>query len=332
MNKLPEKILIIAESGDDRPMPAAFESISCAGEIKKLTNADILTVVIGRRPEKASQMIAMTGSDVFTIKVGPENENYPLFQRRLLKQAVDELKPDLIITGHTSSGIDMLPGLAVEIGAACITGVKKIGRDDNGLLLVRPVWNGKFDAAVRSQKAVTAITVQPGAYPPAAQNAERKGTITGLNYPDASGDPRIRIEGIENKSSPDSSFDDADVIVSAGRGIGKEEHLETVKQFAALLQKSAIGGSRPLIDCGWLPYRSQIGVTGKTVAPKIYIACGISGSSQHIAGMAGSETIISINTDPGAAIFNISDYSVIEDAVPFLELLVKEIQGADVSN
>ncbi len=330
MNSRLKKIIVIAEYSDDRPAQVTLELITCAREIRKIANADIQAVVMGVRPESAAQILSLTGTDVVSIEIDVEKEQYPLFQRRILESAMEELKPDIIIAAHTSMGMDFLPGLAVSMGASCITGVKKITVESGQFVFVRSVWNGKFDAMIRSEKAVTAVSVPPGSFKPADGRAAKKGTVSLWKNSDIAEDRRIRIESVEKKgASSDSSLDDADVIVSAGRGIGKEENLEVLREFAGLLRKSAVAGSRPLIDCGWLPYRRQVGVTGKTVSPKIYIACGVSGSSQHIAGMAGSETIIAVNTDPGAAIFNISDFCVIEDVVPFMEALVKLISTSE---
>ena len=118
-------------------------------------------------------------------------------------------------------------------------------------------------------------------------------------------------------------LEDADVIVSAGRGIGKRENLELIRETASIFLNPAIGASRPVCDNRWLPFNQQVGITGKTVMPKLYIACGISGSQQHIAGMKNSQCIVAINKDPNAAIFSVADYCVVEDILSFLPLLVK---------
>jgi electron transfer flavoprotein alpha subunit len=123
-----------------------------------------------------------------------------------------------------------------------------------------------------------------------------------------------------------SALADADVIVSAGRGIGRQENLSLIYRLASVFSRSAVGGSRPVCDAGWLQYKQQVGMTGATVTPKLYIACGISGAMQHVSGMRGAGFIVSINTDPNAAIFNVSDVCIAEDAAEFLSLLISELK------
>ena len=118
-------------------------------------------------------------------------------------------------------------------------------------------------------------------------------------------------------------LEDADVIVSVGRGIGKEENIELIRATASIFPDSAVGASRPVCDNRWLPFNHQVGITGKSVAPKLYMACGISGSQQHIAGMKNSQCIVAVNKDPNAAIFSVADYIIVEDLLLFLPVLVK---------
>jgi electron transfer flavoprotein alpha subunit len=135
---------------------------------------------------------------------------------------------------------------------------------------------------------------------------------------------RIVFRGRSQAAAEDAPITEAEVIVSAGRGIRKKENLELIERLAGLFSRSAVGGSRSVCDLGWLEYSRQVGITGKTVAPKLYIACGISGASQHIAGMKDSQLIIAINSDPGAAIFSIADYGIVEDLTTFIPLVIEE--------
>jgi electron transfer flavoprotein alpha subunit len=130
--------------------------------------------------------------------------------------------------------------------------------------------------------------------------------------------------GIRESAEENVRLEESDVIVSAGRGIGTRENLELVRSVARLFPDSAVGASRTICDLKWLPFAHQVGVTGKTVSPKLYLACGISGAQQHIAGMKGSQMIVAINKDPQAAIFSISDYIIVEDLTTFLPLLIRK--------
>jgi len=290
MNSQSKKILLISEHAE-----VPNELIAAANEIGQLTPVSVTAVVIGER----------------------------LVSPSALKSVIIAYQPDIIIAAHSSAGIDFLPGLAAAIGAACITGVKKISEESGEIRYTRSIYNGKFDAVMKSEKEITAITILPGAFK-RSQNTELLLNPENLIHIEKTDhDDRIILKNVIRTAPSDFSFDDALMIVAAGRGIGKKEYLDKIRKFADMFQRSAVAGSRPLIDSGWLAYKHQVGITGKTVAPKIYIACGISGSTQHTAGMSGSEYIIAINTDPDAAIFNISDICIIEDVISFIDVVIE---------
>jgi len=276
-------------------------------------------VLLGGHLFKPAEALAQTGIDVMAIEKPGLNYSDPDICRKLLEPIILDVRPDIIMTGHTSSGAAFLPLIAFKTGASCITGVKKITEESDELIYTRLIRNGKFESAIRSEKEITAITVLPGAFP-SASPVSAAGKIICMNAGEISG--RITLENISRPEVSDFSFDDADVIVAAGRGIGEPEKLDKIKEFSNIFRRAAVAGSRPLIDMGWMPYKFQVGITGKTVTPRIYIACGISGSSQHIAGMAGSEFIIAINSDPRAAIFNVSDICIVEDLFSFIDAVV----------
>ena len=166
------------------------------------------------------------------------------------------------------------------------------------------------------------VTVAPGAFRPAAAVGEARGSVTERVIERT---PRgSRVLGTRRGEPADPGLARAEVIVSAGRGIGRRENLALVERLAALFPRSAVGGSRPICDAGWLPYRRQVGVTGATVAPRLYVACGISGSSQHRTGMRGAGFVVAINTDPDAAIFQVADVGVVEDLATFIPLVLRE--------
>ncbi len=296
MNPRTRKILIISEHAE-----IPYELLSAANEIGQLTPVTIKAFFIGERLASLSA----------------------------LKSVIIAYQPHIIIAAHTSAGIDFLPGLAASIGAACITGVKKISEESGEIRYTRSIYNGKFDAVMKSEKKITAITILPGAFK-RSQNTELLLNPENLIHIEKTDhDDRIILKNVIRTAPSDFSFDDALMIVAAGRGIGKKEYLDKIRKFADMFQRSAVAGSRPLIDSGWLAYKHQVGITGKTVAPKIYIACGISGSTQHTAGMSGSEYIIAINTDPDAAIFNISDICIIEDIILFIDAVMELLQKTE---
>jgi electron transfer flavoprotein alpha subunit len=220
-------------------------------------------------------------------------------------------------------GSQSAAAIAAETDFSCITGVESVSLDQGEIMFKRSILNGKMVQSVTAGSGRAVITLLPGSFSISDTeeplNWNKPGTEVIVPEQQVSYKPLGMIRSPES----DTGLEEADIIIAAGNGIGARDNLDMVRELAALMPGAAIGGSRPICDRDWLPYAHQVGSTGKTVAPKAYIACGISGSSQHTAGMKGSRLIISINTDPNAAIFSISDYCIIEDCTTFLPVLAK---------
>ncbi|HEY9162861.1 MAG TPA: electron transfer flavoprotein subunit alpha/FixB family protein [Desulfomonilia bacterium] len=273
-------------------------------------------------------LASLLGADMTMLLSLPDD--FECNPEALMNNAVilfKELGPDAIIFHETSSSSGMAAFLAAKLGASCFTTVTGINMKSGSPRLLRPFLGGKAVIEV-IPKYPAIISIMQGVFktadttplPPASDLPYPSlGEIT-LEY-------GIKSLEIFNKDSSETGLPitEADVIVSAGRGIGKPENLELIRTLAGLFSRSAVAGSRLVIDAGWLPYRNQVGLTGKTVRPKLYIACGISGSPQHIAGMKDSSLIVSINKDPHAAIFNYSHYCIVEDLEKFLPVLIEEL-------
>jgi electron transfer flavoprotein alpha subunit len=212
----------------------------------------------------------------------------------------------------------------VRLGAACITGVERVFREDDHICFTRAVYNGKIMAIINPVAAPMVVTVQPGIFKPPRLDHTTPGTvdIRTVSLPPQ----RTRSKGIKRAKQEDSALSEAEVIVSAGRGIGSKKNLDLISRLAALFPRSAVGGSRPVCDLDWLEYKQQVGITGATVTPTLYIACGISGSVQHQSGMRGAGFIVAINTDPDAAIFNIADVCIVEDLTTFIPSFIEEYE------
>jgi len=320
-----KRILVIAEHINNALSPVSKELVACAKSLSKFMPITLNAVLIGENLKKVSEALSKTNIHVtgielsnksFDLKAGDSN-----FICQILEPVIRNFKPHLIIAGHTSFGISILPQLSINLDASCITCIKKIEDQKGELIFTRLVCNGKFESQIRSQKKITAITVLPGIFSTKNTDINKIGQINHIRITEIP-ESTITLNKISQQSDSDFSFDDADVIVAAGKGIGEIENLEKIHEFSKIFQKSAVAASRPLIDMGWIPYKHQVGITGKSVAPGVYIACGISGSSQHIAGMSKSEFIVAINSDKNASIFNISDLCIIEDIISFIELVL----------
>jgi electron transfer flavoprotein alpha subunit len=320
-----KKMMIIAEMMQSRSNANILELFACIESIRKQIPISTQAVLLSQNNTNLPDYLTHYNIDITHIEL-PDHAHTadPEYIIKILMPRVKTFSPDLILSNHSSFGLSIVPLLGFGYGASCITGVKEISISDGNLIYSRLIWNGKYETQVSAEKKTTAITVLTGFFTDNI-HYNTKGKLIHLK-PTERLEGSIELKDIKKPDKSDCTLDHADVIVAAGRGIGDIENLDRMKKFSKIFQRSSIGGSRPLIDLGWLPYPLQVGVTGKTVRPKIYIACGISGSSQHIAGMSGAEYIIAINIDPQAAIFNVADLCIVEDMFTFIDAVLKIIR------
>ncbi len=310
-------IVVIAEHADGKVKPVTYELMGFARKLQQLTSRAIRVLILGADVLSLAEAIAKRGGlDVTAFEV-PELPGYNAeLYSRILAEHLGADRPAHVCVAHTSQGQDLAPALAVALSAACISGIEDILPSEEGIGFARPLYGGKITADIRPAWETAVLAVQPGVFkfdPPADSKA---GSVE--IRPLSAAPQKSRSLGIKPSSPDTAGITDADVIVAAGRGIGNENNLDLIHQLASLFIKSAVAGSRIVCDLGWLPYRCQVGVTGATVAPRLYIACGISGAIQHITGMRGSEFIVAINKDPAAAIFQVADVCIVEDLTAFI--------------
>jgi len=242
-----------------------------------------------------------------------------------LKAALGAVSPRLVLLGHTATGFDLGPRFAAELDAPILQGCVDFDVDGGKVLAVRRILNEKVVAQLEvvTERPVV-LTFRPATWKPAEPAAG--GSVRRI---DAAVDPakiRRRFVAYETSQVEDIDISQADVVVSAGRGIQKKENLKLVEDFAKLLG-GVLGASRPLTDSDWLPKTRQVGQSGKTVRPKLYIACGISGAMQHVAGMKDSGFIIAINTDQTAPIFEVAHVGVVGDVLQVIPAVMKELKA-----
>jgi electron transfer flavoprotein alpha subunit len=316
-----QHVYIIAEYQHGHISQETFELVSFAREL----SPGILPIImlLGRDiTEPASELAEKTGCDIIAItSQALELYNAQTYYKAIIDYLIPKA-PIWVCLPHTSMGYDLAPGLAVGLDAACITAVEAI----HGRSFCRSVYSGKFVMDITPSAASTVLTVQPGAFKPYESPNAPAGHITTMDFSFTS--KRSKTLSIKESIYRDSTLKDAEVIVSAGRGIGKKDNISLVKALAEIFPRSAIGASRTVCDLGWLEYKHQVGTTGQTISPRLYIACGISGAIQHISGMKASQNIIAINTDPHAAIFHIAHYCIVEDLTVFIPLLIEEYKGS----
>ena len=238
--------------------------------------------------------------------------------KELILQAVEKENPELIVFAHSSYGWDLAPRVAAALEAAQISEVTGI-RDG---LFETGCCNGKLVRTIVPESKRLVITVQAGAFPALSDNAGTPRVRQLL--PNTATTPRIEFIGYETAEKKSVDLGSAEIIVSAGRGVGKKENIPTIAALAHVLG-GELGASRPVVDAGWLEHSHQVGTTGQVVKPKLYVACGISGAIQHVAGMKGADFVVAINKDREAPIGEVADVLVVADVMQFVPALTERM-------
>jgi electron transfer flavoprotein alpha subunit len=301
------KALLIAESRNGQLLPASYEPVAFAEKFA----LDTATFLIG-----SSLDLPRVAGTLYLAESGTVGDYNPEAHLALLLEAVKAAQPELVVFCHSTYGWDLAPRLALALQAAQISEV--IDYRDGAFTV--PACNAKLRRTVRSTTPTTVVTLQSGAFNLSAE-ASGTPTVVALSTPAAR---RVELLGYEAAEKGGVDLSKAEVIVSAGRGIGKPENLPIVEALAKALG-GELGASRPVVDAGWVPHNRQVGSTGQTVAPRLYVACGISGAIQHLAGMKKSSFVVAVNTDKEAPIGEVADVLVVADLKAFLPALTAKL-------
>jgi len=328
-------ILVIAEINKGRIRPVTYELIAAALRIQKTatffkakdTAPTIQIVAVTDTPHPVCKALAKrTGLRVIGFEI-PRQDDTIKGRVKLLQKYAIEASASHIIMADTSLGRNLAPGLAVRLKAASIPRICDIVSHDQSIAFVRPVLNNTKNMTVIPKPGRKVIlTLTPGSFTPFSPDigsldpGRTEIRKAGLSKDAGNG---IRHLGIKERPGDNKALKAARIVVAAGRGIKERENLDWIFKFSKCFADAAVGSSRPLVDMGWIGYGHQVGITGASVSPDLYIACGISGSSQHLAGMQNAKTVISINTNPTAPICRHSDLCIAEDAVEFMKAFLK---------
>ncbi|EMA53809.1 electron transfer flavoprotein subunit alpha/FixB family protein, partial [Halococcus thailandensis] len=235
----------------------------------------------------------------------------------------DELAPELLVLPNTVNGLDYAPAVANSLSLPLVTDAIDVEYGDT-LSVTREMYGSKVETVVEVDADRVALTIRPGEWPP----AEGTGEAEISQFDDSIDESAVRstVTGFQEVGGGDVDITDADVLVSVGRGIEEEENIALVEELADTLG-ATLSSSRPIVDNGWLPKNRQVGQSGKVVTPDVYIAIGISGAVQHVAGMKGADTIVAINTDASAPIYDLADYGVVDDLFDVVPALIEAFGG-----
>jgi electron transfer flavoprotein alpha subunit len=286
------------------------------------SGTELVAVVIGKSTHKIAVEIANWADKVLAVQNSRLEGSLAEPYQKILSPIIKERKPRLILIGHSSFGMDLAPALAVELGVPLATDCIDISMANGTIVVKRAIYNGKLNAVYSfSPSETTIVTGRPGQFP--VEEIRRAGEVKEIDFPLEEINYKRFERYIESEES-EIDITKQSVLISIGRGIKSKENMAMIEELAKALG-GVVSCSRPVVDYGWLPTNRQVGLSGKTVKPKLYIALGISGAFQHTIGMRGSETIIAINSDPTAPIFTVADYGIINDMFKVIPTFIKKI-------
>ncbi|MFX0081979.1 MAG: FAD-binding protein [Candidatus Hodarchaeota archaeon] len=321
-------IWVIAEHYKNIIHPVALQLLGKGAELAKELEVKLTLVILGADFDDQLEKFSYYGPDeIIYIKSPILKHYYSDLYVQALTEIIIENKPEIILIGATPTGRDFAPRVAKRLNAgltADCTGLE-IDQTTRNLLQTRPTFGGTLMAVIRTPNSRPQMaTVRPGIFKP-PEKKRKKTEVKKIEYNFKEKDLVTKIIKIIDRERSSVNLEDAEIIVAGGRGVGSRENFKIIEELAEVLG-AELGGSRVTVELNWLDQDRQIGQTGKTVSPKLYIACGISGAIQHLVGMQNSEIIVAINKDRKAPIFNIAHYGIVGDLHEIVPVLIEEIK------
>lgn len=322
-----KEILCFIEIDENQIKKSSLEVLSLAKKIKELEGADVISCALfSDDPDKYKNDLFAYGYEKIYSAKSDSFKNYrtQVFAKALVELAKN-INPSYVLVPGTANGRDLAPYVGAKLKSGVIADVIDVEKADGGLNFVRPcfagnlLYWGKF-----LNDGIKIASVRPKAFPVPEKIDGKQGEYVSLNYEAKEDDTSVRVLEVV-KETGKISLQDADFIVAGGRGIGQPENFKYLNDLANVLG-GAVGASRAVVDAGWISYDHQVGQTGKTVKPKIYLAFGISGAIQHLAGMRTSDIIVAVNKDPEAPIFKVATFGIVDDALNFIPKFTEEIK------
>lgn len=284
-------------------------------------------VLLGDGVEQLSHELMEYGADQVYLAMDPQLESYrDDLYAQVIEHIVSKYRPTIFLLGGTANGRSLAPRVATRLRTGLTADCTGFDLDEEGnLLQTRPAFGGNLMATIRCPNHRPQMaTVRPKVFEAAARQPDLRGEEIVVDLPSLN--PWVRIIEIVEESAIGPNLAEADIVVAGGRGLGSPDKLRLVEDLAKALG-GAVGASRAVVDAGWIGYPHQVGQTGRTVAPKLYIACGISGAIQHLVGMQSADVIVAINKDPDAPIFSVATYGIIGEVEEVIPALIQEIKN-----
>lgn len=320
-------ILIVVEQRDLQIRKVSLELLSQGRKVADETGEPLVAVVLGQGIEGLAQTVAAAGADKVILIDDEKLKEYTTgAYTSVLNKLIRKEEPQAVLMGNTAIGKDLAPRLAHRLGVGLASDCTGMQTDPtNFLSFVRPIYAGKAFAHLSSNVRPILATIRPNTFKAEAPDASRQAEIVKETVEIDSADLRAIIKDVAIAASKRPDLTEANIIISGGRGMKGPENYGILEELADVVG-AAVGASRAAVDSGWKEHKFQVGQTGKTVAPTLYIACGISGAIQHLAGMGSSKFIVAINKDPEANIFTVADYGIVGDLFEVVPILTQEFK------
>ncbi len=315
-------VLVVAEARDGRLRKSAFEVATAGRALADAAKGRVVALVLGHGVANAADL-ARYGVDAILTLDGTAFARYaaePALDAVLAARASTDA--GIVIFPAGVAGKETAPALAAKLGAAFIADAVALALEASSVVAHKPKLAGKVTATVVASGPIVVVTLRPNAVTP--KESPRSASTAPLAVTTRT--PRIRMKDVVAPTAKELELTEADVIVSGGRGLQDPKNWPLILDLSDALG-AAHGASRAVVDAGWRPHKEQVGQTGKTVSPKLYVACAISGAIQHLAGMSSSKVIVAINKDPDAPIFSVADYGIVGDVFQVLPLLTQEARA-----
>ncbi|MBT2644255.1 electron transfer flavoprotein subunit alpha/FixB family protein [Bacillus sp. ISL-41] len=321
------KVLVLGEARDGQLRNVSFEAIAAAKTVAE--GGEVVGVLIGESVNSLGNDLYQYGADkVVAVEDAKLAQYTPDGYSQALMAVIEQESPEGIIFGHTSLGKDLAPKIASKLGSGLISDAVAVEEAGGNLVFTRPIYSGKaFEKKIVTDGLVFA-TIRPNNIAPLEKDPGKSGEVSSVSAEIK--DLRTIIKDVVRKATEGVDLSEAKVVVAGGRGVKSEEGFEPLKELADVLG-GAVGASRGACDADYCDYSLQIGQTGKVVTPDLYIAAGISGAIQHLAGMSNSKVIVAINKDPEANIFKVADYGIVGDLFEVIPMLTEEFKKLKVN-
>jgi electron transfer flavoprotein alpha subunit len=325
---MPRDILVLVEHSAGKVDSLSSQLLAIGQRLAAEMKVELVAAAIGHQIENVVEALQGHGTDRILVV---DDQALPLasaeLQAHVFAEVARQIAPRLVLIGYSLVGMELTPAIASKLGINALTNCVNIELRDGTITVTRPLFDGTMHAHIAMEENVTAVVaLQKGSVHATAPSA-KQAVVQSITIDVNSIPSRSRVLEITEEPKGDVDLGKAEIIVAVGRGIGDQEKIHFTAELA-----EALGGtlacSRPVVDVGWLPRERQVGASGKSVAPKIYVACGISGAIQHLTGMRDSKRIIAINKDPNAPIFQVAHIGVVGDLFEIVPALTKAAQEA----